>query len=104
MSLLRDVAATVGDALRLSSDLMQCKLAAQRKTLKRVLGRVFLFLVLSCATLLVVGTGVGFILYGVFILVARTAGVGPAGLILGGSLLGIALVLFLATWMVGKRL
>ena len=104
MSLLRDLVATAGDALRLSSDLMQCKLAAQKRTLKRALSRLFLFLTLYLATLLAVGVSVGFLLYGTFVLVARAAGVGPAGLILGGSLLVISLVLLAATGSMWRRL
>lgn len=104
MSLLRDMVATLGDALRLSSDLMRYKLEAQAQALKRTAGRLGLCLSLYLAAALVIGTGIGFILYGVFILVARVAGLGPAGLIVGFSLLLIALILLLAARSAARRL
>lgn len=104
MSLLRDLIATAGDALRLSGDLMRYKVEVQAQALKRGVGRLGLCLSLYLAAALVIGTGIGFVLYGVFILVARATGLGPAGLIVGVSLLLIAVVLLLAARSAAKRL
>jgi hypothetical protein len=104
MSLLRDLVATVGDALRLSSDLMRYKVEVQAKALKRSAGRLGLCLSLYFAAALVIGTGVGFVLYGVFILVARATGLGLAGLIVGVSLWLIAVLLLVAGRSAAKRL
>ncbi len=59
MSLLRDLVATLGDALRLSSDLMRYKLEAQTQALKRGAGRLGLCLSLYLAAALVIGDGRG---------------------------------------------
>jgi hypothetical protein len=104
MSLLRDLVATLGDAMRLSSDLMRCKLDAQTQVLKRKAGRLGLCLSLYLAAALVIGTGVGFILHGVFILAARAVGAGLAGLIVGGTLGLIAVVLLRSARSAAKKL
>ncbi len=104
MSLLRDFVATLGDAMRLSSDLMRYKLDAQTQVLKRKAGHLGLCLSLYLAAALVIGTGVGFVLYGVFILAARAVGAGLAGLIVGGTLGLIAVVLLLAARSAAKKL
>lgn len=95
MSLLRDLIVTAGDALRLSNDLMRCKLEVQARAVKRTVRRVGLFLTLAVVAALLAGTGVGFILYGVFVLIARETGLVAAGLILGFALLLLAAVVFL---------
>jgi hypothetical protein len=104
MSLLRDLVATLGDAMRLSSDLMRYKLEAQAQAVKRKAGRLGLCLSLYLAAALVIGTGLGFVLYGVFVLLSREVGAGVAGLIVGGSLGLIAVVLLLAARNAARRL
>lgn len=103
MSLLRDLVITVGDAMRLSSDLMRYKLEAQTKALKRGLSRGVLFLTLSVIGLLLAGTGAGFILSGIFVYVARETGPALAGLIIGLALLVVAIVVFLVGRAVLRR-
>ncbi|OHB64554.1 MAG: hypothetical protein A2Y77_14150 [Planctomycetes bacterium RBG_13_62_9] len=95
MSLLRDVLITAGDALRFSSDLMRYKFDAQTKALKRSMGRLAFCLALYAAAVLLLGTGVGFILYGLFMHIAFTWGSVPAGLIIGVAVSLIAVLLLL---------
>ncbi len=103
MSLLRDLIVTAGDALRLSNDLMRYKLEAQARAVKRTVRRVGLFLTLAVIAALLAGTGVGFILYGIFILVARETGLVAAGLLVGfGLLLLAAIVLFVGRSMASR--
>jgi hypothetical protein len=95
MSLLRDLILTAGDALRLSNDLMRYKLEAQARAVKSTVRRVGLFVTLAVVAALLAGTGVGFILYGIFILVARQTGVVAAGLLIGFGLLLLAAIVLL---------
>jgi len=96
MSLLRDLVVTAGDALRLSSDLMRYKIEAEKKALKHTMRLVTRSLILVLTGLLLAATGVGFLLYGVFVLVARVAGPAAAGLIIGVVVLLIASIFLLA--------
>jgi high-affinity Fe2+/Pb2+ permease len=95
MSLLRDVVVTLGDALRLSSDLMRRNLEVQSKAIKRSVGRIVAFAVVATAAALMAATGAGFILYAIFVYIAREAGFPAAGLIVGFGLLLVATVVFL---------
>jgi hypothetical protein len=95
MSLLRDLIVTVGDGLRLSSDLMRHKVAVETQALKRTASRMVTFLALALFAVLLAGAGVGFLLYGVFILIAKATGLAAAGLIVGFVLLLLAVVVFL---------
>jgi hypothetical protein len=96
MSLLKDVIITIGDALRLSSDLMRCKLQAQTKVVKRGVGRVVTWLITCLASLVLVAVGGGFLLYGAFVLLAEVINSpGAAGLIIGAVILLAALVVAL---------
>lgn len=103
MSLLRDTIVTIGDALRLSNDLMRYKLEAQAKALKRGVSRLVMTLAFLMAAALLAGTGVGFLLFGLFIYVASETGPATAGLITGLGLLLVAIVLFLVGRSVATR-
>jgi len=97
MSLARDLVITVGDALRLSSDLMRYKMMAQTKAIKRSLGRAAICLAACVASLVLAAAGVGFILYGAFVLIARAIrSPGAAGLIIGMVVLLIAVIVAVA--------
>ena len=96
MSLVRDVLVTMGDVLRLSSDLMRYKVQVEARIIQRVVNRLTTYVAVFLASVILAGTGVGFILYGVFVLLARAINsAGVAGLILGFVLLliGIATAL-----------
>lgn len=95
MSLLRDMIVTLGDALRLSNDLMRHKLEAQAKALKRGIGRLMMGLAFLMTAVVLAGTGAGFLLFAVFVYIARATGPAAAGLIVGFGLLLIAIVMFL---------
>lgn len=95
MSLLRDLVMTAGDALRLSSDLMRYKFEVEARAVKRSIGQVMASVAVYFAALLLVGTGVGFILYGFFILVARETGLAAAGFIIGVAVWVVAGILIL---------
>jgi len=103
MSLLRDLIVTAGDALRLSNDLLRYRLEAQAQTVKRTVRRVGVFLTLAAMAALLAGTGVGFILYGIFVLVAQQTGLVAAGLLVGFGLLVLALIVFLLGRSVASR-
>lgn len=93
MSMVRDVLATLGDALRLSGDLMRYKVQIETKFMKRVVTRATMYLAVFLASVILAGIGVGFILYGIFVLLARAINsAGAAGLIMGFVLLLAAIV------------
>ena len=96
MSLLRDLVVTAGDAMRLSSDLMRYKIEAEKKAFKHTMGRVFASLALVITGLALAGTGAGFVLYGIFVLVARATGLAAAGMIVGAAVLLLAGIFLLA--------
>lgn len=103
MSLLRDLAATVGDALRLSNDLMRYKLEVQAQAFKRGVSRMATFLVLLMAAALLAGTALGFLLYGTFIYIAAATNPAAAGLIVGFGLLLVAIIVLLVGRSVLRR-
>lgn len=103
MSLLRHLTVVIGDGLRLSSDLMRHKVAVEMQALKGTANRVVVFLALALFAVLLAGTGVGFILYGIFILIAKATGPAAAGLIVGFVLLLLAVVVFLIGRSIGAR-
>jgi hypothetical protein len=92
MSLVRDVLVILGDAARLSESLMQHTFEAPRRVVKRSIGRLLTCVAVCTASLILAGAGVGFILAGAFILLARAMdSPGVAGLVIGFALLLIAL-------------
>lgn len=95
MSLLRDLVVTVGDALRLSSDLMRRNIEVQSKAIKRSVGRIVASLVFTLAAACMATMGAGFLLYAIFVYIARETGFPAAGLIMGVALLLLAIVVFL---------
>lgn len=103
MSFLRDMIVTIGDALRLSNDLMRYKLEAQTKALKRGAGRLATYLAFLLIAALLAGTGVGFLLFGIFVYIACATGPAAAGLIIGFGLLLLAIVMFLVGRSVAAR-
>ena len=104
MSLSRNILITAGDVLRLLSDLMQYKVEAQTKVIKRGIGRLVMCLAVCMASLVLAGAGVGFILYGAFVLVAGAIrSPGAAGLIVGFVVLLVAVVGALAGWSLASR-
>jgi len=104
MSVLRDLVITVGDILRVSSDLMRCKLEAEKKVIRRGTSRLIVRLMLGLTSLLLAAVGTGFFLYGVFVLLARvTDSPGVAGLIIGFAMLLTAIVVALVGRMMATR-
>jgi hypothetical protein len=94
MRLIRDLMRTVGDAVRVSGDLMRYKVEMETKIIKRVLSRLTTYVAIFLASMVLAGVGAGFILYGVFVLLARAINsAGAAGLILGFVLLLAAIVI-----------
>jgi len=101
MRLIRDLTLTLGDALRLSGDLMRYKIEMEKKLIKRVIGRLTLYLAIFMGSMILAGVGVGFILYGIFVLLAAAiASAAAAGLIMGFVLLLVAI----ATAILGRSL
>jgi hypothetical protein len=93
MSLARDLVTTAGDVVRLLTDLMQCRMAAQTRTIKQGVSRVAICLAACMASLVLAAVGFGFILYGAFVLIARAIrSAGAAGLIIGLVVLLIAVI------------
>lgn len=93
MSLLRDLVIAAGDALRLSSDLMRCKLEVETRAVKRGISRAAVCVVFYLVAFLLAAIGIVFILYGAFVLIARETGPGAAGLIVGFAVLLMAALL-----------
>ncbi len=101
MRLIRDLTMTLSDVLRLSGDLMRYKIEVEKKLIKRIIGRVTLYLAIFIGSLILAGVGVGFILYGIFVLLAAAiASAAAAGLIMGFVLLLMAI----ATAILGRSL
>ena len=91
MRLIRDIAATAGDVLRLSGDLVRYKMEMEKKLIKRIVGRVVASVAILLGSAIVAGVGAGFMLYGVFVLLAEAmSSPAAAGLILGFVLLLLA--------------
>lgn len=95
MSLLRDMVVTLGDALRLSGDLMRRNLENRGKTLKRTIGRIIAAAILMIGAALFGAAGAGFIIYGIFAYIAGAVGWPASGLIIGGGLLVLSIIVFL---------
>ena len=99
MSVVRDVVVTIGDVLRLSGDLMRYKVQMEKRIIKRVVNRATTYVAVFLASMVLAGIGVGFILYGIFVLLARAINsAAAAGLILGFVLLLTAI----ATAVIGR--
>jgi len=97
MSMARDLVITAGDALRLLTDLMQCRMMAQSRTIKRGMSRVAVCFAACMASFVLAAVGVGFILYGAFVLIAKAVqSAGAAGLIIGLAVLLIAGIIAVA--------
>jgi len=97
MSLARDLVITAGDALRLLTDLMQWRMNAQGRTVKRGISRVAMCVAACMASFALAAVGVGFILYGAFVLIAKAIqSAGAAGLIIGLAVLLIAVIVAVA--------
>jgi hypothetical protein len=103
MSLLRDLVVTVGDALRLSSDLMRRNLEVRSQAIKRTVGRLVTTLVFALAAACMATVGAGFLLYAIFVYIARETGFPAAGLIMGTGMLLLAIVVFLVGRNIGAR-
>ncbi|OHB62795.1 MAG: hypothetical protein A2Y77_12240 [Planctomycetes bacterium RBG_13_62_9] len=104
MSVLRDLVITVGDILRVSGDLMRCRLEAEKKVIRRGTSRLMTRLVLGLTSLLLAAVGTGFFLYGAFVLLARaTDSPGVAGLIIGFAMLLTAIAVILVGRIVLSR-
>jgi hypothetical protein len=73
---------------------MRYKVEMETKIIKRVLSRLTTYVAIFLASMVLAGVGAGFILYGVFVLLARAINsAGAAGLILGFVLLLAAIVI-----------
>ncbi|MGE5295374.1 MAG: phage holin family protein [Solirubrobacterales bacterium] len=103
MSLLRDLVVTVGDALRLSSDVMRRNIEVQSKAIKRGIGRIVASVALAMAAACMAAIGSGFLLYAIFVYIARETGFPAAGLIVGVGLLLLAIAVFLVGRSIGTR-
>jgi hypothetical protein len=103
MSLLRDVVVTVGDALRLSSDVMRRNLEVRSKAIKHTVGRIVVTVIFALMAACMAAVGAGFLLYAIFVYIARQTGFPAAGLIVGFGLLLLAIVVFLVGRSVGVR-
>jgi hypothetical protein len=90
MSLLKDLVATAGDALRLSSDLMRYKLEDKAKAVRQGMRRMATCAIFGLIALGLAAAGIGFILYGAFYLIAWVTSPGASGLIVGFAVLIIA--------------
>lgn len=94
MSVIRDMLVTIGDALRLSGDLVRYKVQMQTRIIKHVMNRLTMYLAVFLASMILAGIGVGFIVYGIFVLLARAINsAGAAGLILGFAMLLVAIAM-----------
>jgi uncharacterized membrane protein len=92
MRVMRDLVMTFGDALRLSSDLMRHGVEIQKRVIKRAVSRLTTYLAVFMVSMILAAAGVGFILYGVFVLLAAAIASGAAaGLIMGFVLLVLAI-------------
>jgi hypothetical protein len=101
MSLMKELVVTIGDALRLSSDLMRHKLAAETNVVKRSARRFLMWLAAFLASLVLAAVGTGFFLYGAFVLLAGAIGIpGVAGLVLSVFIFFVAVIVA----MVGRSL
>jgi hypothetical protein len=103
MSLLRDLVVTVGDALRLSSDLMRRNLDVRNQAIRRTAGRIVASVIFALAAACMAATGAGFLVYAIFVYIARETGFPAAGLIMGIGLLLLAIVAFLVGRSIGVR-
>lgn len=103
MSLLRDLVVTAVDALRLSSDLMRRNIEVQAKAVKRGIGRIVASVILGLMAAGIAAVGTGFILYAIFVYIARATGFPAAGLIMGFGLLLLSIIVFLVGRSVAVR-
>ena len=90
MSLLADLLKTASDAMRLSGDVMHYKLEMKKRAVKRGVSRIAICLVMGLIALGFVGAGIGLLVYGSFVLVARELGPGASGLIIGAAAILVA--------------
>lgn len=96
MSLARDLAITIGDVLRFSSDLMRYRFHAETEILKHRASRLMVGMVFYTAGAVLAVIGLVFMLIGVFVLLSDALeSAGAAGLILGFVILLIAIVVAL---------
>lgn len=97
MSLMGDFLKTVGDALRLSSDVIRYQMETKKRAVKRGVSRFVVCIAMGLIALGFVGGGIGLLLYGAYLMVAHALGGGASGLIVGlASILFAGLLMLLA--------
>jgi len=97
MSLLGDLLKTVGDAMRLSSDVIRYQMESKKQAVKRGVSRIALCIGMGLVALGFVGAGMGLLIYGSYLMVANELGRGPSGMLIGfGCFLVAGLLLLLA--------
>jgi hypothetical protein len=103
MSLLGDLLKTVGDAMRLSSDVIRYQMETKKRAVKRGISRIVICIAMGLIALGFVGGGMGLLLYGAYLMVAHELGRGPSGLIIGAASILFAGLLMLLACRTGGR-
>lgn len=103
MSVMGDFLKTVGDALRLSSDVIRYQMETKRRAVKRGVSRIALCIGMGLVALGFVGAGMGLLIYGSYLMVAHELGRGPSGLIIGFACILMAGLLMLLACRGGGR-
>jgi hypothetical protein len=103
MGLLGDLLKTVGDAMRLSSDVIRHQMETKKRAVKRGISRIVICIAMGLIALGFVGGGMGLLLYGAYLMVAHELGRGPSGLIIGAASILFAGLLMLLACRTGRR-
>lgn len=95
MSVLHDLNETLRDVLSLAGDWMRYKLSAETTAVRDAINQVILWAGAALVGFLLILTGAGFIIWGLFVLLATAINPWASALILGGSILLIAILFML---------
>jgi hypothetical protein len=103
MSLLGDFLKTVGDAMRLSSDVIRYQMESKRQAVKRGVSRAVVCIGMGLIALGFVGAGIGMLIYGSYLMVAHELGPGPSAMLIGFGCILVAGFLMLLACRGGRR-
>jgi hypothetical protein len=95
MNMLHDLNETLRDVLSLAGDWMKYKLSAETDVVRNAINQVILWLGVAVVGFLLILTGAGFLIAGLFWLLALAVNPWASALIVGGSILLIAIFFML---------
>ncbi|AQT67701.1 hypothetical protein STSP2_00849 [Anaerohalosphaera lusitana] len=95
MSLMHDIITTIGDAARLSSDMVKLKLEREAGTVKHALVQVVSFSAALFISTIIFLVGAAFLIFGGYLLLKMVVSPAAAALIMGGGLVLISGIILL---------